>query len=325
VGGVDGFLRLSAQDSISFQYLRSDTLYADGIAADFDQPTGSFSDDALTIEYDHASRNWFWGLGYEDRGPDFRLDSGFMPRVDTREAEATLFRTVWGKDDDWYDRLQFGVGAERTEDHGGQLTDQELEISASFRGPLQSFVQLEYERNKQFFDGILYDDLYEWEFFGQFQPSGAAKIELFALAADVVDFNNNQPAEETLLNPAVELKLGRHVNARLDHVLQQLDVEGGELFEANLTQLRLIYNFNVRTFVRAIFQHLDLEQDPELFSDPVEPETETLFTQLLFSYRLNARTVLFLGYSDNQLGLQDVGLTRVDRTFFMKIGYAWIL
>ncbi len=57
----------------------------------------------------------------------------------------------------------------------------------------------------------------------------------------------------------------------------------------------------------------------------MEPKTETLFTQLLFSYKLNARTVLFLGYSDNQLGLQDISTTRTDRTLFFKIGYAWIL
>jgi len=51
----------------------------------------------------------------------------------------------------------------------------------------------------------------------------------------------------------------------------------------------------------------------------------TNLTQLLFSYKLNARTVLFVGYSDNQLGLENVGLTRTDRTLFFKIGYAWIL
>jgi hypothetical protein len=186
-------------------------------------------------------------------------------------------------------------------------------------------VFIEHERNKQLVGSVLYDDLYEWELFAEFQPSGVANVAFFTRSAATVDFNNNQPADEILVNPFVQLKLGRHLNVNLDHTLQKLDVADGELFEANLTQLRLIYNFNVRTFVRAIFQRLDLEQDPELFIEPVEPEVETLFTQLLFSYRLNARTVLFVGYSDNQLGLQDVSLTRTDRTLFMKIGYAWIL
>ena len=35
--------------------------------------------------------------------------------------------------------------------------------------------------------------------------------------------------------------------------------------------------------------------------------------------------MLFLGYSDNQLGLQGIDLTRTDRTLFFKIGYAWLL
>ncbi len=86
-----------------------------------------------------------------------------------------------------------------------------------------------------------------------------------------------------------------------------------------------MYNFNVRTFVRGIFQRLDVERDPDLYVSEVESEDETLFTQLLFSYKLNPRTVLFLGYSDNQRGVEDVSLTRTDRTFFFKIGYAWIL
>ena len=47
--------------------------------------------------------------------------------------------------------------------------------------------------------------------------------------------------------------------------------------------------------------------------------------------RLDARTVLFLGYSDNALGgnfetsmgRDLVDVTRINRTFFLKIGYAW--
>ena len=128
-----------------------------------------------------------------------------------------------------------------------------------------------------------------------------------------------------MLAPEIEAKIGRHLNASLDHTFQRLDVTGGRLFTANLSQLRLVYNFNLRLFVRGIFQWQHVERDPDLYVDTVEPETEELFTQLLFSYKVNARTVLFLGYSDNQLGLQDVDLTRTDRTFFFKIGYAWIL
>jgi hypothetical protein len=56
----------------------------------------------------------------------------------------------------------------------------------------------------------------------------------------------------------------------------------------------------------------------------VEAETERLLAQLLLSYKLNTRTVLFLGYTENGLSHQDRDLTRVARTFLLNIGYAWV-
>ena len=53
--------------------------------------------------------------------------------------------------------------------------------------------------------------------------------------------------------------------------------------------------------------------------------TRTLSSQLLFSYKLNPQTVLFLGYSDNSIGSEAVQLQRQNRTFFAKIGYAWVM
>ena len=161
------------------------------------------------------------------------------------------------------------------------------------------------------------------------QPSGVARLSFYSAMGDTIDFTNNQPADSLVPQPGAEMKLGRNVNAKIDHTLQRLDVTGGELFEANLTQLRLIYNFNVRSFVRGIFQYLDLQQNPALYDEEIRPfidrKTETLFTQLLFSYKLNSQTVLFLGYSDDRLGKQDFRLDQTNRTFFFKVGYAWVM
>ncbi len=326
VGGIDGLFRIGDKDTIVFQYLYSDTRYADAVAEEFGQPQEAFTDDAIQLSYTHDSNKWYWEFEYEDRGPGFRLDSGFVPRVDTKEADAFIMRRFWApEEDDWYNRWDVIVRGERTEDHEGQLTDEDFEIIGRLFGPLQSIVTGSVGRRKEYFEGVLYEDLDFGELGIEIQPSGAIKLEFYGIKGDGIDFANNQPADNTFLNPALEAKLGRHVNVRLDHTLQQLDVEGGKLFEANLSQLRLIYNFNVRTFVRGIFQWQDIERNPDLYTFEVEPTTETLFTQLLFSYKLNARTVLFAGYSDNHLGVENVDLTQTNRTFFFKIGYAWIL
>jgi hypothetical protein len=171
----------------------------------------------------------------------------------------------------------------------------------------------------------MYEDLDQLGFNFQIQPSGAYRVSLNGTYADTVDFANNRPATVLQVRPAVELKIGRHVNAQLDHTFRRLAAEGERIFRADLTQLRLVYQFSVRSFVRGILQYQRVARDPAMYTSPVSPETRTLFTQFLYSYKLNPQTVLFLGYSDNRLGMQDFDLTQTDRTFFVKIGYAWLM
>ena len=78
--------------------------------------------------------------------------------------------------------------------------------------------------------------------------------------------------------------------------------------------------------MRGIFQYTDITRDPSLYvDDDIDAKTEQLFSQLLFSYKVNPRTVLFFGYSDNYLGDQNVELTQENRALFLKVGYAWVL
>ena len=119
--------------------------------------------------------------------------------------------------------------------------------------------------------------------------------------------------------------IGRRLKATLSHNLQQLDIDEGRLFEANLSQLRLVYQFNPRTFVRSVSQYTVVDRNQDLFTEDVEARAETLFSQLLFAYKLNPQTVFFLGYSDSYEGDDTLGLTQRDRAIFTKFGYAWVM
>jgi len=101
-------------------------------------------------------------------------------------------------------------------------------------------------------------------------------------------------------------------------------VDEGWLYTATIGQLSASWQFNSRCFVRAILQHVANEFDPALYNDGREPEHRDLFGQLFFSYKLNPRTVFFVGYSDTSFATQDYSLTQADRTVFAKIGYAWV-
>ena len=86
-----------------------------------------------------------------------------------------------------------------------------------------------------------------------------------------------------------------------------------------------IYNFNKRTFVRGIIQYQHISRNTDMYLFPVSEGTKTVFTQLLFSYKINPQTVLFLGYSDNNRGMPGIDITKTDRSFFFKFGYALVL
>jgi len=329
VAGLDGFVRFSGTDTLAIQYLRSQTLYPESVVEELGQSDEEIEGGALELNYQHFARSWLWSVDVRDRDREFRADSGFVPRVDIREVEGGLTRRLWGEEGSWYNQIDFNLTATRTEDQGGERTDEETQLDAVFRGARQSVVQIGSARKERLFLGVRYEELDSVFGYFEFQPSGVVKATLYVQDGETVDVNNNQPADELLLNPTLELKLGRHVNLGLDHFTQRLETAGEEILTANLSQLKLIYNFNPRTFVRGIFQYLAVERDPEQWRSPVDAKTETLFTQLLFSYKLNPLTVLFVGYADNRLGLndglQDYSLTQTDRTIFVKLGYAFQL
>jgi hypothetical protein len=123
----------------------------------------------------------------------------------------------------------------------------------------------------------------------------------------------------------------------VEHTWERLNVMGGlRLYTANVTEVHLVYQFNKRIFLRSITQFTYYRRDEGLYIDEVDPEERNLFNQVLFSYKINPKTVLFLGYSDNHEGYRTVSTdpyyhyrrihtTQTDRTVFVKLGYAWVL
>ncbi len=323
VAGFDGFLRLSQTKYVRFQYLHSETKYPEDISQSFNQSRDTFGGEAFEAEFFHVSRSWQYGASYEDLNPSFRADYGYIPRVDTRCVEAMLRRVIWGKEGDWYTYLNFGIEGSATYDHDGNLTDQSISPAVIYQGPFQSQFQIVYNRNKEFYRDKTYD-LDQVEFYSEIKPVGGFRFVIFGQAGEGIDYQNARKADALRLMPFVELNLGRHININLWHSFERLALKGTEIFEANLTQIRLVYNFSVRTFVRAIVQYLDVTRNISLYFVPMSPKSQTFFTQLLFSYKINPQTLLFVGYSDNYFGSTGIDITQTDRTFFIKIGYAWM-
>jgi hypothetical protein len=159
--------------------------------------------------------------------------------------------------------------------------------------------------------------------YGEFQAHPDVFVSGQVNVGDQVDFDNVRQGRHVRFDPSVRWNAGHHLRLQLDDSYEKFSVDQGRLFTANLTQLRATYQFNNRTFVRWIGQHLDVKRDPDHYTFAIGARDRTFFNQVLFSYKINPPTVLFLGYSDNYRGDALVDLTQQNRTLFMKVGYAW--
>jgi hypothetical protein len=330
VCGIDGRWRPTPSDVVDVQVLGSRTEYPQGFA-ELDLPQGRLDGSALRAGYNHSSRHWDWYAHYEDIDPEFRADLGFMPQVGFTLLLAGLEHTWWSDErESWYTNVSVGGDWDLTEDADGTILEREFETWAELRGPLQSFYRITTGWRDRFWNGVTFDERFT-HFNFEMRPTGALNVYFNATVGDTIDFAHTRAGDLLRLRPGLGYNFGRRLRLELDHDLQRVDVDGGELLAVNITQMKAVYQLNIRSFFRAILQYTDLSFDPDLYTaSEVDPDSEHLFSQLLFAYKLNPQTVLFLGYSDNQLGgeLADgsvVDLTRSDRTLFFKVGYAVVM
>jgi hypothetical protein len=324
VGGIDGLFRFTNADSVAFQYLRSATEYPRLVAINNDQPLGSFSDDAFNFRYSHSTRDWQWAARYSDLGPGFRSDAGFITRVNTRQPSGWIQRNFWGKPGQWFTEIQLFAGADWTTDSTGNIKENGQDLQVTYLGTRQTIVQATYSPNREFYRGVYYNDP-RWNFYVESRPTSSFYGYLQTRGGKTIDFSNERQGKVFVVEPGGELHLGRRLSASFDYTMQRLDVAGGRLYTANLAQSTVVYHFNIRTLARAIVQLSDVTRDPSLYRFSVDGKSKDLFTQFLFSYKINPQTVFYVGYSDSSFGDDRVDLKRADRTLFLKIGYAWLL
>ncbi len=334
VASADAVFRFTENDRLTVVAARSETRDSEEMLAfleesGFEPREGGFSDRAVAAEFEHSVREWWIAATCFDIGDGFRSDLGFRTQAGHRGAEIRGARVLWGERGDFHRRMAVGAGAEREEDSEGALLEQSAIAWWNLNGPKDSFLGVTVDLSDRSFEGVRYDDQWEVEGIAEVQATGDLWVRLEAAAGDAVDHENNRPGDGAEASLQFTFKPGRHLSVQFAHRYARLDVEEGMLFRAHAPELRLVQQFNARAFVRAVVQLTDIRRDPDLYvaldpEDRPDARSRDLFTQLLFSYKVNAQTALYAGYSDRSFGGDDFDTTRASRTFFLKLGYAWL-
>jgi Domain of unknown function (DUF5916)/Carbohydrate family 9 binding domain-like len=325
VAGLDGRYRPNDRHSLAFQVLGSDTAYPDAVSVGDEQPTGTFSGAGTQLRYEYGAREWQAFADYRRFDPDFRADAGFLTQVDI-DGRIVGFTRIWHGDGvSWWNRVQAGANFGSNHAIDGRLLARFREIVVGLQGPLQSFSQLVVSRQQQFWDGALYDidDLF---LFGQIRPASGLTISFNGRYGDQVDYVNSRLGRQLRLEPRVEWNINRHLLLRAQHTAVRFEDQSSDtIFDADLTDLRLTWQFSIRSFLRLTMQQQIVDRNLALFTDPdTDAHSESRAMQLLYSYQLNPQTVFFLGYSNNHIEDDELlRLTETDRTLFVKLSYAW--
>jgi hypothetical protein len=321
--GADLFWRPTPSDALRVQYIRTDTRYPEAVAADYGQPKEAFTGNGLWIDYQRFTEKWIALGSYESYDPGFRADAGYMPRVDIHSFNGQAQRRWYAGAGSWFNVIDVGARGWYTTDADWTMTEHTAAAFVNYTGPYQTQLQFNLPRDVVVYQGERYEYLRPNVYVG-IKPSGRSALSIFGRFGDGVDYANSRKAHGVIqVSPAIEYRPATRVSLQLSYTLDQLSVDGGRLYQANLAQLKAVYHLNVRTFVRAILQYTDIVRDAGLYLYPVAPRTRRFFSQYLFSFKFNPQTVIFAGYSDNAAAMRGNDLQQQNRTFFVKLGYAW--
>jgi len=319
---VDGYYRWQDKHTFRFQYIDTDTTNPVDIQDEF-SVAAEQSGDALRLNYRYNTRDWFGFANYINRDEDFRADLGFITQVNNEEIFGGLGRNFYNEDS-WWNRVRVLSIASIAHDQEGELLEESIQGRIEINALLQSEVVLGLTvRDRLFEDTLFPENIKRLDV--EFSPFGALNTGIEINWGKRIDFSESLLADNIRINPFADYAINQNLSLEARHTYNKLESDAGRDLTANLTDARLKYQFDTRSFLRLTLQYENIESISRNSADFGSlSESEGLNAQLLYSYKVNPRTVFFLGYSD--LADDDNDEQRLEtqeRGLFMKIGYVF--
>lgn len=311
-------------DTLTGQFLVSDTRTPNLPTLNDEWNGQKLRSHAAFFWYQHQTKTWDLYSEYGDYGDKFRADSGFVPQVGYRtnyaEAGHTWFPTGF------FSRVRaFSMAQYQSQQDGSELY-RLLSFGFGADGKYRSFSRWRYAYDTVRNGNTLFQR-HQLLFSEQFSISKRFPQAGFSgWVGQDVDFSNNRLAKGANISPFVTIRPTEHLELGLSATERWLTPRGYEhrLFTSQVEQLKATYTFNARMFLRAIVQNSHTNRNKDVYTFDVDPHSGRLASQLLFAYKLNWQTVMYLGYSD----IRDILSERNDfalagRQYFLKLSYAF--
>ena len=322
---VDGSYWFNQSDTLNYQIANADTNNSKFLVDNYNLAE-SQSDMAYALKLTRDKRDYKLYATYDNIGEDYRTDLGYQEKVDYEKVGFGGGQTWYGDEHDMLTTWSYTVDWDKTWAQNGDLLEEEYEGYMTFQGQKQSVFELGLLNRYENYNGNFYNQNIGY-FYTAFRPTKDLRLSLYAEYASRIDYTNEQLGDVLTTQSQAVWDINNHWQLDVRHNYSHLDdYQGRRVFTANLVDFRLYYKFSMRAMLKLILQFEDIDRNEDAYFYQVSEINKDYGSQLVYSYKINAQTLFYLGYSDK--GYQDDSLKSIERdqrTFFTKVSYAWQL
>ncbi|GAA0346982.1 DUF5916 domain-containing protein [Bowmanella denitrificans] len=347
LGALDLNYRFTEQDTLTLLVAHSETdnpaqlssLLWDEAVVRASQPTQS--DHAWYLHYEHSFQNGNVFIEHENIGEDFRADLGFMPQADWKRSVVGGGHSLYPQQPSWWSALHFYLDWDITHNQANELLEREWEGSIGLDSLWDSAIELGFFRRERAGPRTNHNLLTitgnAWRFdekgltfFIEASPLSSTYLSVYVEKGDELDLYNNRLSDLLYMESEAKVAFNRNLQLQVRNEYTRLKDQGNDVLDANLTDLRLTYQFSSHSALRLTMilddTHLGLAHFNPAAREGLYRREQGLSSQLLYSYEVNPQTVFFLGYSEYASQNDKMLSLRADRrTAFMKMSYAWFI
>ncbi len=322
---VDGSYWFNQSDTLNYQIAHADTNNSQFLVNNYNLAEYQ-SDRAYALKLTRDKRDYKLYATYDNIGEDYRTDLGYQEKVDYEKVGFGGGQTWYGDEHDMLTTWSYTADWDKTWAQNGDLLEEEYEGYMTFQGQKQSVFELGLLNRYENYNGNFYNQNIGY-LYTAFRPTKDLRLSLYAEYASRIDYTNEQLGDVLTTQSQAVWDINNHWQLDVRHNYSHLDdYQGRRVFTANLVDFRLYYKFSMRAMLKLILQFEDIDRNEDAYFYQVSEINKDYGSQLVYSYKINAQTLFYLGYSDK--GYQDDSLKSIERdqrTFFTKVSYAWQL
>ncbi|MDO6465321.1 carbohydrate binding family 9 domain-containing protein [Pseudoalteromonas carrageenovora] len=322
---VDGSYWFNQSDTLAYQVATADSKNSAFLTNNYNLVKNQ-SDEAYAIEFTRDKRDYNVSASYENIGEDYRTDLGYQEKVDYEKVGLVGGQTWYSDESGLLTSWSYEADWNKTWAQNGDLLEDEYQGFITLKGQKQSIFEIGLLHRYENYNDTFYNQNIGFVYTG-FKPKNNIWLSFYGEYGSRIDYANEQIGDSYATQTQAKWDINDHWQVDVKHNYSVLDNPQGErVYTANLLDFRLYYKFSMRSMLKLILQFEDIDRNEDAYFYQVSHINKDYGSQLVYSYKINAQTLFYLGYSDKSY--QDDSLKHVERdqrTFFTKVSYAWQL